>query len=85
MNTWVAGKKSNETSLPDNEAFYSKLNKEGITDKEYAHAQKVWNAFETKNLGEYQDLYVQNNKLLLADVPKNFRNKCIDIYELIFR
>ena len=32
----------NETSLPDKKAFYSKLSLEDITDKDYAHAQKVW-------------------------------------------
>ena len=35
-----------------------------------------------KNLGEYHDLYVQRNTLLLGDVFENFRNKCIKIYEL---
>ena len=35
-----------------------------------------------KNLGEYHDLYVQSNTLLLADVFENLRDKCIEIYEL---
>ena len=39
MDNW---KKFNKTSIPDKEAFYSELNKEGITDEDYAHAQKVW-------------------------------------------
>ena len=33
--------KSDETSLPPKEAFYSKLNLEDISDKDYNHAQKV--------------------------------------------
>ena len=74
--------KFNETSLPDKKAFYSELNKEGITDEDYAHAQKVWKVFEIKNLGEYHDLYVQSDTLLLADVFENFRDRCIDTYEL---
>ena len=74
--------KCNETSIPDKEACYSKLNKEGITDEDYAHAQKVWKVFEINNLGEYHDLYVQRDTLLLADVFENFRDKCTDIYEL---
>ena len=57
-----------ETALPPKEAFYSKLNKEGITDENYAHAQKVWKVFEIKKFGEYHDLYVQSDTLLLADV-----------------
>ena len=72
----------NEESLPNKESFYSELNKEGIADEEYEHAQKVWKEFNIKNLGEYHDLYVQSNTTLLADVVKNFRDKCIEIYEL---
>ena len=60
--------KFNETSLTDKEAFYSELNKKDITDEDYAHAQKVWKVFGIKNLGEYHDLYVQSDTLLLADV-----------------
>ena len=64
------------------ESFYSELNKKGITDEDYAHAQKVWNTFNIKNAGEYHDLYVQSDTLLLADVFENFKDKCIEIYEL---
>ena len=76
MDSW---ERFDETSLPDKEAFYSKLNLEDITDEDYEHAQKV---FGIKNLAEYHDLYVQSDTLLLADVFENFRDKCIEIYEL---
>ena len=79
MDSW---ERFNETSLPDKKAFYSELNLEDITDKDYEHAQKVWKVFGIKNLGEYHDLYVQSDTLLLADVFENFRDKCIEIYEL---
>ena len=79
MDSW---ERFNETSLPDKESFYSELNKEDITDEDYAHAQKVWKVFKIKNLGEYQDLYVQSDILLLADVFENFRDKCLDKYQL---
>ena len=79
MDRW---EKFNETSISDKEAFYKELNKEGITDEDYAHSQKVWKVFEIKNLGEYHELYVQSDTLLLADVFENFRDKCIEIYEL---
>ena len=46
------------------------------------HAQKVWDVFEIRNLGEYHDLYVQTDTLLLADVYEKFRDKCIEIYGL---
>ena len=72
----------NEESLPDKEYFYRELNKEHITDEDYAHAQIVWDTFNIKNLGEYHDLYVQSDTALLADVFENFRDKCIGIYDL---
>ena len=43
---------------------------------------KVFEDFKLKKLGEYHDLYVQSDTLLLADVSENFRNKCIEIYQL---
>ena len=44
--------------------------------------QKESKNFEVRHLGEYHDLYVQNNPLLLADVFENFRNMCLEIYDL---
>ena len=72
--------KFNETSLPEKEDFFSHLNLEDITNADYAHAKEVCK--EIKNLGEYRDLYVQSDILLLADVFENFRNMCLKIYEL---
>ena len=46
------------------------------------HAQKVWDVFEIRNLGEYHDLYVQTDASLLADVFGKFRDSCIEIYGL---
>ena len=71
-----------EESLPDKEYFYSELNKEHITGEDYAHAQIVWDTFNIKNVGQYHDLYVQSDTALLADVFENFRDKCIEIYDL---
>ena len=79
MDDW---EKFNETSLPGKEDFYSHLNMEDITDADYAHAKRVCKDFEIKHLGEYHDLYVQSDTLLLADVFENFRNMCLEIYEL---
>ena len=79
MNSWG---RFNETSLPEKKAFYSELNLEDVTDKDYVQAQKLFQELKLKNLGDYHDLYVQSDTLLLADVFENFRNKCIEIYEL---
>ena len=55
---------------------------EDITDKGYTHAQKVFEEFNLKSFSDYHDSYVQSDTILLADVLENFRNKCIEIYEL---
>ena len=75
-------KKFNENTIPPKEAFYSELNLEGINNEDHEHVKKVWEAFEIKSLGEYHDLYVHCDTLLLADVFENFRDKCIAIHEL---
>ena len=79
MDSW---EEFDETSIPPKEAFYSELNLENITDEDYARVQKVWEVFEIKNLGEYQDLYAQSDTLLHVDVFENFRNMCIKEYKL---
>ena len=79
MDSW---KRFAEISLPGKKVFYSKLYLEDITDEHYAHAQKVFEEFKLKICGDYHNLYVQSDTLLLADVFENFRNSCIEIYEL---
>ena len=74
--------KINKTSTPEKEDIYSHLNMEGITDADYGYANRVCKDFEIKNLGEYYDLYVQSDTLLLADVFENLRIMCLKIYEL---
>jgi len=71
-----------ETAMPEKETFYSSLNGKGISDEEYAHAQEVWAKFECRDLGDYHDLYVVTDVLLLADVFENFRKVCQDRYGL---
>ena len=73
----------NETSLPDKESTYSNLNMENIDDIDYRHGNNVFKRFKLKHLGEYHDLYVQSDTLLLADVFENFRNTCLKVYELV--
>ena len=74
--------KFNETALPPKKYFYSNLYLEDISNEIYKHAQKVWDVFQIKNLGQYHHLFVQSDTLLLSDTFENFRNMCLNIYEL---
>ena len=56
MDDW---EKSNETTLPKKEDFYSHLNLEDVTNADFKHVETVCKDFETRNLGEYYDSYVQ--------------------------
>ena len=75
-------KRFSEISLPSKKDLYSNLNMEDIGDIDYRHANNVFNRFKLENLGDYHDLYVQSDTLLLADVFNNFRDMCIKEYEL---
>ena len=66
--------KFDETTLPPKEAFYSNLNLDNISDEDYEHTQNLQEVFEIKNRGEYHDLYVPSDTLLLTDVFENFSN-----------
>ena len=72
----------NEEKLPNKSDFYSSLNMEDISEIDYRHATQVFIKLKIKNLGEYHELYVQSDTLLLADVFERFRNLCIKTYKL---
>ena len=65
--------KFSQTQLPQKGDFYSLLTNEEISESEYAHAQKVWETFGIENMGQYHDLYLKSDVLLLADIFQNFR------------
>ena len=64
--------KFNDTQLPRREDFYSLLTDEDISEDDYSHAEDIWKTFRIKNMGEYHDLYLKSDILLLADVFEKF-------------
>ena len=71
-----------ETQLPPIEAFYSKLNMSFISSDDYQHGQRVWEEFGIRNLGDYHDLYLRTDVVLLTNVYKAFRETCLEHYKL---
>ena len=71
-----------ETILPPKEAFYSKLAMAWVNEEDYEHAHRVWNEFGINNLGEYHDLYVRTDVILLSNIFEAFRKVCLDNYGL---
>ena len=74
--------KFRDKQLPPKEAFYSNLTESHIEDEEYERAQKIWQHFGMRNLGQYHDLYLRTDVLLLTDVFENFRDLCLEYYGL---
>ena len=73
--------KFNQTTLPTKEQFFSQLNNEFISDDDYKHAKKVWRGFNLKSVGQYYDLYLLSNILLLAEVFKKFQENVFTVLQ----
>ena len=75
-----------ETVLPNEKEFYSKLNLGDVADVDSRHAERVYKKLNNKSLDDHHYLSVQIpyvfDALLLADLFEDFRNKCIEIYKL---
>ena len=79
MSSWD---KFEESQLPSIEAFYSNLNMSNVSDDDYENVQRVWKEFRICNLGEYHDLYLRTDVILLANVFDSFRDTCLEHYSL---
>ena len=79
VNSWD---RFNETQLPPIDAFYSNLNMSSISEEDYQHTQKVWEKFGIRDLGDYHDLYLRTDVVLMANVYEAFRDICLRHYSL---
>ena len=79
INSWD---RFEDTQLPPISAFYSNLNMSLISEEDYQHAQRVWKEFGLHNLGDYNDLYLRTDMVLLENVYEAFRDTCLKHYKL---
>ena len=78
VNSWD---RFNETQLPPIDLFYSNLNMSSISEEDYQHTQRVWKEFGIHNLGDYHDLYLRTDVVLMANVYEAFRDTCLKYYK----
>ena len=73
-----------ESELPPKNFWTNSLRgyQTSVTEKDYAHAQKVFATFRCQCLGDYHDLYLKCDTLLLACVMEEFRKLCYETYGL---
>lgn len=71
-----------EPSLPSKDAFYNQLKEEDISDKDYERAQMIFKETNCKSLQDYMELYVKTDALILCDIFENFRELCLNYYNL---
>ena len=79
INSWD---RFNETQLPPISAFYSNLNMPSISEEDCQQDQRVWKEFGIRDLGDYHNLYLRTDVVLLANVFEAFRDTCLKHYKL---
>ena len=77
MDSWDRFK---ETVLPPKDSFYSALSMSGVCETDYEHARKVWREFGINNMGEYHNLYLKTDIILVTNVFEALRNVCLSNY-----
>ena len=71
-----------ENKLPYKKHSSKSLNNKHMKEKDYLHAVKIWNNLEMINMGDYHDLYLKTDVLLLADIFDKFVNRSLEFYKL---
>ena len=71
-----------EDKLPDRSKYFSSLKDVCISEKDYWKAKNIWIVFKINTMGDYHDLYLKTDVLLLADVFEKFISTCLDYYGL---
>ena len=82
MIIWMILINSKKKGYHQYKMFYSKLTGEDISDSDYNHAKNNWEKFKCKTIGDYHDLYLKSDVLILADVFENFRKTSKQYYNL---
>ena len=75
-------KKFSENKLRIRCKLFSSLKDKCISEKDYLKADNIWNVFKMNTMGDYHDLYLKIDVLLLADVFEKFIKHCLDYYRL---
>ena len=67
MNTWTVLKDFMKINYLIKKPFYKSLKNKHVNEKDYLHTVKRWNNFQIKNMGDYHDLFLKTDVLLLPD------------------
>ncbi|XP_054280057.1 uncharacterized protein LOC128998086 [Macrosteles quadrilineatus] len=78
----TSAKVFDETSLPNRDAFYDKLNNEPCSVEDYTFAMEVWEKLKMETFGDFHDFYLKLDVCLLADVLTSFRKTCLEAYKI---
>ena len=71
-----------EINLPPIEAFYNDLTEKSINLEDYNFTRELWDEMSIKNMGEFHDIYLISDTLLLADIMENYRHVCLEEFQL---
>ena len=71
-----------EDKLPEKCEFLSSLKDRCISEKDYFKVINVWSVFKMNTMGDYHDLYLKTDVLLLAEVSEKLIKTCLDYYGL---